>query len=206
MANLCNKSNHVPLSLISKGILGGATGLLTRGMLHDFIEIIVTTKKGRKGGSGAGAIDKDYWKRFQREVEEDGDEIDVILVKIIKKHLPKRYKISMELIRPQIEMELLEMQLYKDGNKPTIDIELIETSAITNKSKPSKPSITTTLINEDNIDEKSDIKMELIDESEEMDKANIKMKLMDEVNEEIDKTDIKIKLIKESFIYKNKKP
>ena len=198
---------------MSKGILGGATGLLTKGIISDFIEIIVTTKKGKKGGSSAGAIDKDYWKRFQREVEEDGDEIETILVKIKKKYLPKKYKISAELIRPQIEMELLEMQLYKDGKKPNINIELIEVSDITDtpqtQPKPkTKTKITTTLINEDNIDIKSGIKMELIDESEEVNigKTNIKMKLMDEVNEEIDKTDIKIKLIKESFIYKHKKP
>tara|TARA_R110000772_G_scaffold2410_4_gene8570 strand:- start:46337 stop:46852 length:516 start_codon:yes stop_codon:yes gene_type:complete len=156
-----SNSNHLTLSLISKGILGGATGLLTKGIISDFIEIIITTKKGKKSGSSAGAIDKDYYKRFLREVEEDGDEIETILVKIKKKHLPKKYKISAELIRPQIEMELLEMQLYKDGNKPNINIELIDDT-------PNKitPHITTTLIDESNEEvDKTDIKIKLIKES-----------------------------------------
>ena len=128
-------------------------GLATKGVLSNNIQIIVTTEKGKKGGSSAfGAYDKDYWKRFHREVEEDDDKIKLIEVIIKKKFLPRKYNISVRLLRPIIEAELMEMGLFSESNVPEIRIEFIEPSQVTEVVSSSK-SIKIELINDGDSDD-----------------------------------------------------
>lgn len=154
-------SNHLTKNLLSKGLLGGTTALLTKGMITD--EIIIITKKGkviRRGGGvvlgGKGYYDKDYHKRFRRELEEDGDEIEIIKVRIRKKHLPKEFEINVELIKPQVQSELIEMELIDGTNIPKIEIELI------GEEKKEDPKINIELIDGDK-ESKPTIKSKLID-------------------------------------------
>ena len=154
MIKNCN-SNHISMSLITKGILGGSLGLATKGVLSNAVQIIVTTVKGKKGGSSAfGAYDKDYWKRFRRDLEEDDDEIKLIEVKIRKRFLPHKYNISVRLLKPIIEAELIEMDLIDEKNVPEIRIEFIEPNQ---ESKVQTPkSIKIELMNEGSVDDSDD--------------------------------------------------
>ena len=124
-------TNHITQSIITKGVIGGTLALVTKGILSDGIEIIITTKRGRKfGGSSAGVLggyyDKEFYKKFQRKLKEDDDEIELIEVKIRKKYLPQLYIISAELLRPTIEAHFVKIDLIDEKNKPTINIELID--------------------------------------------------------------------------------
>lgn len=151
--SICNNTNHLVMSLITKGVLGGSLGLATKGVLSNNIQIVVTTKKGKKGGSpGFGAYDKDYWKRFHREVEEDDDEIELIEVIIKKRFLPRKYNISVELLKPIIEAELMEMELFDESNVPEIKIEFIEPHQESNVNS----SINIELIDSNDNDDDSD--------------------------------------------------
>jgi len=125
------QSNHLINSIMTKGVLGGSIGLITKGILSDAVEfdIIIRQPDGQirvKRGKVGGYYDKDYWKKFRKDLEENDEEIEVIKVKIRKKDLIKKYKISVEHIVPKITAELISYNIIEEGNIPKIEIELLE--------------------------------------------------------------------------------
>lgn len=135
-------SNHVVQSIMTKGVIGGSIALITKGILTDETQIIITTKKGRIIRRGGGAVlggyyDKEYYKRLRRDLKEDDDEIELIEVIIRRKDLPIKYQISIELLKPTIEAELIKMDLIDENQKdsPKINIKLIEEKEIESKIK-----------------------------------------------------------------------
>ena len=142
-------TNHVTLSMISKGILGGAMGLITKGILTQLVLEIVT----KKGGIGRGGVyDADYWKRWRRDLDED-DEIDYIVVKIRKKWDLKKYEITAEFVKPLVEAELIKNEIISKDNIPDIRVEFLE--EIEEKKPKVKPIIHIEQVVEKTVKEKT---------------------------------------------------
>ena len=127
---MISNTNNMAENILTKGMLGGALSLTTMGNLTEETFIIeVTTKKGKRGSGAIGAdyYDKEYWRRFVKEVEDDKDEIDRIVVKISRDYIDRKYRIEAHLIEINIIAELVEKQIIKENQKVNIKIDPIET-------------------------------------------------------------------------------
>ena len=156
------KPNHISLSLVTKGVL--LNGLITKGILSqgELIEITTTDRviKTGSGASGYVPYDKDYWKRFQRDLKE-GEEIKHIEV-FLKRNLKKKeWDITVNLIQQHIKAELIKYKVIEES--APLDIRVTYLDPV--KEKEKKPIVLAEKLNNNKKEEKSDIKAQRINES-----------------------------------------